>query len=294
MAERSSIGANLLECVINVSEGRDTAIIRALCAAAGDALLDTHSDPDHHRSVLTLAGSYPDLITAVRAVAETAVAKIDLRAHAGAHPRFGSLDVVPWVALTRDRSDRFFDADPAPARTARDEFAAWAGRELQLPCFLYGPERSLPAVRREAWRGLSPDYGPPAPHPTAGSAAVGARPLLVAYNLWLVDADPTLAKRVAAAVRGPNLRSLGLQVGAGVQVSCNLVAPMVLGPGAAFDAVANQTEVARAEVVGLMPRAVLDAEPLARWAELGLDPSATIEARLQRRASSGEGLGDSG
>jgi glutamate formiminotransferase len=291
MAERLSTGANLLECVVNVSEGRDTDIIRLLRAAAGDALLDIHTDLDHHRSVLTLAGPYPDLSPAVRAVAETAVAKIDLRAHSGAHPRFGSLDVVPWVALARDRADRLLDADPAPALTARDEFAAWAGGELRLPCFLYGPERSLPALRRDAWRGLTPDYGPRAPHRTAGSAAVGARPLLVAYNLWLAESDLDLAKRVAVAVRGPNLRSLGLQVGARVQVSCNLVAPAVLGPGAAFDAVANQAAVAEAEVVGLTPQAVLDAEPPSRWAELGLDPSATIEARLQRRAWNGEGLG---
>jgi glutamate formiminotransferase len=218
------------------------------------------------------------------------VALIDLRLHAGAHPRFGSVDVVPWVALARQHG-RLVDADPALATAARDEFAAWAGRELVLPCFLYGPERSLPALRREAWRGLSPDCGPPAPHPSAGSVAVGVRPLLVAYNLWLADADPSLARAVAAGLRSSHVRTLGLQVGAAVQVSSNLIAPLLVGPGAVFDAVSSQAGVARAELVGLVPQAVLDAEPPRRWAELGLDPSATIEARLEKTGLDGGRFG---
>jgi glutamate formiminotransferase / 5-formyltetrahydrofolate cyclo-ligase len=282
--------ADLLECVINVSEGRDPAVLAALRDAAGAPVLDLHTDPDHHRSVLTLAGSPGALQASVRAVATTAVATIDLRLHAGAHPRFGSLDVVPWVALAW-RHGRLVDADPGTAEAARDEFAAWAGRELLLPCFLYGPERSLPAVRRDAWRDLLPDSGPPAPHPTAGSAAVGSRPLLVAYNLWLADADLTRARRIAAGLRGPQVRALGLQVGARVQVSCNLIAPLQAGPGAAFDAVSSQAQVARAELVGLVPQAVLDAEPPGRWAELGLDPSATIEARLEKAGLDGGSFG---
>ena len=131
---------------------------------------------------------------------------------------------------------------------------------LGVPCFLYGEERSLPQVRKEAWRTLAPDTGPREPHPTAGAMCVGARPPLVAYNVWLVEPDLALARRIAAAVRGPHLRALGLAVGRRVQVSMNLIAPGVLGPAAAYDLVAAQAPVAGAELVGLVPQDVLLAD----------------------------------
>lgn len=290
---------DLLECVINVSEGRDPARIAALAARGGTQVLDVHSDPDHHRSVITLAGEPGAVREAARSVARAAVSLIDLRTHSGAHPRLGALDVVPFVSL---RGWPLGDGDIAQAVAARDEFARWAGSELALPCFVYGPvrrgqvvgssaepgpERTLPEVRREAWLNLEPDFGPPAPHPTAGAAAVGARPVLVAYNLWLEDPDLEAARRAATALRGPRLRTLGLRVGTEVQVSCNLIDPWRVGPGAVFDAVANRASVARAEVVGLVPQAVLDAEPSSRWKELGLGPSTTIEARLEEAGLDG-------
>ncbi len=272
------------ECVINVSEGRDAAVIADLAAAGGRLVLDVHSDPDHHRSVLTLAGPADDLEEAVRAVAGAAVSLIDLGAHAGVHPRFGALDVVPWVAL------RGWPVAPGPLGEAgrlRDRFARWAGHNLDLPCFLYGEERTLPDLRRSAWTTLRPDFGPDRPHPTAGAAAVGARPVLVAYNLWLAEPDLQNARRVAAELRGPNLRTLGLRVGSHVQVSCNLIDPWRLGPGAVYDAVARRAHIARAELVGLLPRRVLDAETGGRWDQLGLSPSATIEARLEQAGLDG-------
>jgi glutamate formiminotransferase len=111
---------------------------------------------------------------------------------------------------------------------------------------------------------------------------VGARPLLVAYNLWLAAPDLVEARAVAAALRSPDVRALGLPVGNQVQVSCNLIAPSRFGPAAAFDAVSSRTTVSRAELVGLLPTAVLEATPSRRWTELDLDPSRTIEARLER------------
>jgi glutamate formiminotransferase len=191
----------------------------------------------------------------------------------------GALDVVPWVSLA---GWPVSDGPIGPAIQARDKFARWAGLQLGLPCFLYGPERPLPDIRREAWRTLRPDIGPDSPHPTAGAAAVGARPLLVAYNLWLDQPDLTVARAIAAAIRGPELRALGLAVGDGVQVSCNLIAPLALGPAAVFDAVATRTPIRRAELVGLVPRATLEPIPRHRWKELDLDVSATIEARLEQ------------
>lgn len=268
---------------MNVSEGRDAAVLAALEAAAGPALLDLHADAHHHRSVLSLAG--PDVEEAARRVAAEAVARVDLRRHAGVHPRLGAADVVPFVPLA--------GSGLAEAVRARDAFARWAGRALGVPCFRYGPERSLPEVRRAAFAGLAPDAGPPAPHPTAGATAVGARGVLVAYNLWLAPGTAVeVARRVARQVRGPAVRALGLDVGGRAQVSCNLVEPWAVGPGDAYDAVAAAasaagSRVAGAELVGLVPASVLGAVPAGRWAALGLDPSRTIEARLEQAGLGG-------
>ncbi|MFI5041457.1 MAG: hypothetical protein ACHQNA_06360, partial [Acidimicrobiales bacterium] len=197
------------------------------------------------------------------------------------HPRFGVLDVVPWVDLDDPGA-------PATARSLaiRDRFAAWVGAELALPAFVYGPERPLPDVRRTAWRSLPPDAGPPAPHPSAGAVAVGARGVLIAYNLWLATADGGQARRIAAAVRRPGLRTLGLVVGDRAQVSCNLVDPLHLGPAQAYDVIRDEaaksgTTVTGAELVGLVPEAVLAAITPRRWSELDLGPERTIEARLR-------------
>ncbi|MCU1499249.1 MAG: Formiminotransferase domain protein [Acidimicrobiales bacterium] len=266
----------MLECVVNISEGRDNAVIAAIAAAAGDDLLDVHSDPHHHRSVLTLVGE-----RAARAVACEAVARIDLRRHAGVHPRLGAVDVVPFVPLD--------GSDLAEATEARQAFGAWAAEELALPCFAYGPERSLPEVRRRAFVDLAPDHGPDHPHPSAGAVAVGARPALVAYNVWLTDANLATAKAVAAAVRRRGVRTLGLAVGDRVQVSMNLVDPEAVGPAAAADAVAAHVAIDGCELVGLLPRAVLEAVPEARWAELDVGPERTIEARLAARCAGDAG-----
>ncbi len=276
--------AELLECVINVSEGRDADFLTALSRAAGPTLLDLHSDGDHHRSVLTLAGPGPAVEDAARSVAGLVVAALDLRRHEGVHPRLGTLDVVPWVRL---RGWPVTDGPLPSAVEARARFATWAGRRLGLPCFVYGPERSLPDVRRRAWRTLSPDAGPDQPHPTAGAVAVGARPVLVAYNIWLAEPDLPQAREIARALRGPVVRTLALPVGGAVQVSCNLIAPWSFGPEAAYDAVASRTDVARAELVGLAPAAVVARVPRHRWRELDLDPASTIEARLEQAGLDG-------
>jgi glutamate formiminotransferase len=272
-----------IECVVNISEGRDERVIDAIASVAGPALLDVHSDPDHHRSVLTLGGPSPDVVIASRAVVEEACALIDMRAHRGVHPRLGAADVVPFVAL---------DGGLAEAVSLRDDFARWAGRHLQLPCFCYGPERSLPTIRRQAFRSLDPDTGPQLPHPTAGASAVGARPVLVAYNVWVTGREDgeasalTVARRVARTIRGPALLSLGLPVGAGAQVSCNLIDPQALGPAQAYDLIARAVtqlggSVVRAELVGLIPAPVLAAIPVARHRELDVSQDRTIEARLE-------------
>jgi glutamate formiminotransferase len=262
----------VLECVVNVSEGRDQAVLGRLADAGGDELLDLHADAHHHRAVLTLVG-----VDAPRRVATVAVDAIDVSRHEGSHPRLGAVDVVPFVPLE--------GSTMAEAVEARDDFAEWMAADLDVPVFLYGPERTLPEIRRRAFRDLAPDVGPPSPHPTAGACCVGARDVLVAYNLWLTGASLAQARAVAAEIRGPELRALGLEVGDAVQVSMNLVAPGQLGPAAAHDLVAaaldaSGASIERAELVGLVPTAVLEAVDPARWGELGLSADQTIEARV--------------
>jgi glutamate formiminotransferase len=255
----------VLECVVNISEGRDSDLVAMIARAGGDVVLDVHSDPDHHRSVLTMAGD--DLEPAVRAVAHETVRRLDLGTHAGVHPRFGVLDVVPFVPLDGSTMTEAVDA--------RDRFISWAERYLMVPCLRYGEGApTLPEVRRAA--------GTMRGHPTAGVCAVGARPVLIAYNVWLVRPDLERARAIASEVRSPFVRALGLAVGAHVQVSMNLVDPLRFGPEQAYAAVASRAEVARAELVGLVPAAVLAPIPAERWRTLDLDSSQTIEARAYR------------
>ncbi len=259
----------VLECVVNVSEGRDAALLSQFDRTCGSDLLDRHTDPDHHRSVFTLVGE-----DAPRHLARAVVAGLDLRRHQGVHPRIGVMDVVPFVPL--------HGASLADALAARDRYCTWAADELGVPCFAYGPERTLPEVRRSAFVDLAPTTGPPTPHPTAGASAVGAREVLVAYNLWLARPDLAQARAIARDLRSPAVRALGLAVGDEVQVSMNLVAPDHVGPAQVWDAVAARAAIARAEIVGLVPETVLRATPPHRWAELDLAADRTIEARLGR------------
>jgi glutamate formiminotransferase len=264
----------MLECVINISTGDDAP---ALVSASGASLLDVHRDPWHNRSVFTLAG--PNVEAAARDVATVAVANLDLARHVGVHPRIGVVDVVPFVPLA--------GSTMAQAVAARDGFVTWASTRLGLPCFVYGPERALPEVRRTAFRSLPPDAGPTAPHATAGACAVGARPVLVAYNLWLASAEVDEATAIARSVRSEDVRALGLAVGDVAQVSMNLINPARFGPAAAFDAVATQAAIVRAELVGLLPASVLAEIPPARWESLDVGPSQTIEARLEQAGLNG-------
>ena len=263
----------MLTCPVNVSEGRDALVIGRIADAAGESLLDLHSDATHNRSVFTLGG--PRLDFDVRALARAVVATVDIRVHSGVHPRVGALDVVPFVPVGGSPMEE--------AKAVRDAFAKWAGEVLALPVFLYGPERELPDVRRGAFRELSPDAGPPTSHRTAGACCAGARPPLVAWNAWLADADLGAARRIVRAARADlaGVRALAFEVDGFAQVSCNLIDPETTGPDAVYDFVNELAPVARTELVGLIPEAALQRIPRWRWELLDLGAERTIEARLR-------------
>lgn len=276
------MSARVLASAVNVSEGRDPDTVDVLAAACGDLLLDVHLDADHHRSVLTLGGPGRDLLDAVQTLVRAAVETLDLSGHAGVHPRFGVVDVVPFTPVG--------SPDLAPAIEARDRLAIWAGATLGVPCFLYGPmpdggTRSLPEVRRGAFITLRPDTGPDRPHANGGAMAVGARGNLVAYNLWVTGLTLAETRAVATRLRGGSIRALGLAVGRFTQVSCNLVEPDVVGPAEAYDRVAAALpptgRIERAELVGLVPASVLARTPESRFVELGLSVGDGLEARLE-------------
>jgi glutamate formiminotransferase len=289
----------LVECVPNVSEGRRQEVVDELVAAFAGAdpgvlVLDRSSDPDHNRTVITLAGPGPALVDAAVAGARACARLIDLNRHRGVHPRMGALDVLPFVPFgeaTRLAGAGDPDLDCAAlAERAGRRIAADVG----VPVYLYGaaarrPERAaLPAVRGRGFEALrdalgppgatgspgdhpdrAPDFGGPGLHPTAGATAVGAREILVAYNVDLAGAELDLARRIAAAVRErdgglPAVRAMGVALNERglAQVSMNLLDYRVTPPAVAFAAVAELAgragaRVEASEIVGLVPAAAL-------------------------------------
>ena len=269
----------VLEAVVNISEGRDPEWLDELVKST-PGCLDLHKDADHHRSVLTLIGHRSELIDAVVDLSKSVIADLDLRTHAGVHPRIGLVDVVPFVPVGTSTM--------ADAIEARDQAAVRLSDVLDLPCFLYGPLddgtlRTLPEIRRAAFGLLKPDRGPHAPHPCAGAVAVGARELLVAWNLWLENVELPRARELASLLRSTRVRALGLQVGGTTQVSCNLIDPTVTTPADVYDEVhaliVGSERIARCELVGLAPLQCLKAIDEGRWARLDLDLSTPIEER---------------
>lgn len=297
--------AVLLECVPNVSEGRDAAKIREIAAAftsGGGTLLDTSSDVDHHRSVITFAGTPEEVVEGAVRGARAAMERIDLTQHQGEHPRMGAADVIPFVPMG--------EATMADAVRAAERVAERIGKELGIPTFLYGeaarrPERrDLAWVRKGQFEGLlqtvptdperAPDFGPAKLHASAGATAVGARFFLIAFNVNLVSRDVALAKRIAREIREkdgglPGVKALGFELaGKGeVQISMNLVDFRKTSPKVVFDAIAAKAkdsgvEVSCSELVGLIPEAAAPAGFAEHVRCTAFEPDQVIEHRVKR------------
>lgn len=288
-----------LLAVPNVSEGRDAGRIEALQAAfaGGVKLLDRHSDPDHNRTVFTLAGEGAALVAALARGAAETIATIEMEAHEGVHPAIGALDVCPLVWV--DPEDR------ENARAAALEVAARIG-DLGVPVLLYGELATDPAhVERAYFRNgglaelwlrmeageLRPDRGPALPHRTAGATLVTARPPLGAFNVELEGGDLDVARAVAAGLREsggglPGVRAIGLPLAGGrIQVSTNVHDPVAVPLGTVVERIRELAgplgaHPLEAELIGLVPAAALAGYPVDVPIR-GADPAAaTIESRL--------------
>ena len=260
----------LVECVPNFSEGRDQATIAALRAAIvaipGVKLLDVQSDAAHNRSVFTFVAPPAVAVDAAFAAMRVATTRIDLTKHSGEHPRIGATDVVPFVPVTAVTMEECV----ALARRLGER----VGKELEIPVFLYAraasrPERVLlPDLRRGEFEGMrertiEPDFGPTHVHRTAGATAIGARPFLVAYNVYLDTGDVSIAKDIAKQIRTssgglPAVQASGFEVDGLAQVSMNLLDIDITPPATVFGAIKSHAakrgvDVKRSELVGLIP-----------------------------------------
>ncbi len=301
----------LFEAVPNFSEGRDGAkierIIASVRAVSGVRVLDLHSDPDHNRSVLTFVGESEPLLEGSVALARACASEIDLSSQSGAHPRMGSLDVLPFVPLggaTLEDAARL-------ARRAGEGIGASG-----VPVYLYGAaataphRRDLPDLRRGGYEGLAariqdpdwkPDYGPDELDARRGALAVGARPPLVAFNAFLDTADVEVAKAVAAEVRErdgglPGVRALGLEVGRRAQVSMNLTdldrTPVHVALEAVRASAARRgARVESTELVGLLPLAAVLGAARQQLALPELEAERVLEVALWDGPASAFGRG---
>lgn len=291
----------VLQAVPNFSEGRDAAFPAAAAAAferAGCDVVDASADPDHHRSVVTVLGPPGALEDGAVSAAALAMERIDLRRHQGVHPRVGALDVLPFVPL------RGLSMDEA-VKCARRAGGRIAG--LGVPVYFYRrasrpPGRGLAAIRRGGYEALAcavPGSRPaadlpglsaarlpvhPFAHPSAGATCVGARPVLLAWNVDLEGVDLAAARRIAAALRESGGGFRGLRAMAvrlprqgRLQVSMNLEDPRATPPETVYRAIERKAReyggrTAGAEVVGAIPDALAGPEVaralgVRRWSE---------------------------
>ena len=289
----------IIECVPNFSEGRNPVVLAALAGAirkaGGVRLVDVSPDVDHNRAVYTFAGGGDAVCDAAFRVAEVALAHIDLRTHQGVHPRIGAVDVIPFVPLW----NATLDACAALARRLAERLAA----QLGLPVYLYGaaardPTRTLSSIRQGGVERLRadialparrPDYGPSRVHSTGGAVAVGAREILIAFNVDLETTDLAAARAIAAAVREssgglPAVQAMGVALASRgvVQVSMNLrdyrrTSPLIAFRRVEAEAARRGIAVSAGELIGCAPRDALPPDPLATLRLRALRPEQILD-----------------
>jgi glutamate formiminotransferase len=282
LRNEAALNGRVIECVPNFSEGRDATRVNALEGAIaespGTLILHRTSDADHNRSVITFAGDPDAVLEAAVSAAAKAAELIDLNQHRGVHPRVGALDVLPFVPLE--------GATLADCIELAHDTGARIWKDLGIPVYFYEaaalrPDRvKLEDVRRGQFEGLReavrvdeskrPDLGGPALHPTAGAVIVGARKILIAYNINLKSTDLDLAHSIARRIRTssgglPAVKALGLPLVSRnlVQVSMNLTdfeqtPPHVVYQEVARLAAAHGVEIEESELIGLMPRKAVE------------------------------------
>ena len=269
-----SLSAPLIECVANFSEGREPATVRAIedaiASSSGVVVLRSEMDTDHNRSVITFAGP-PDAVSegALRGI-ETAVERIDLRQHQGVHPRMGAADVVPFVPL---EGSTLAECVVIARQTGEK---VW--KRLGVPVYFYEAaamskdRRLLEKVRRGGFENpnMAPDLGGPALHPSAGACIIGARKILIAFNINLATDDVEVAREIARKIRAssggmPFVKAQGLPLAARglAQVSMNLTDFEQTPLHVVFDAVAREAAargvaIAGSEIIGLVPKKALE------------------------------------
>ena len=270
----------VIECVPNVSEGRRQDVINRLAddlrGVPGMRVLDVQSDAVHNRSVFTLAGDASAMAAGIPRLFESAIAAIDLTTHKGEHPRMGAVDVTPFIPIE--------GVTMAECVALAKSVAADIASRFSLPIYLYEEASSDPArknledIRRGEFEGLAekmtkpgwaPDYGPAAPHPTAGASVIGARMPLIAYNINLATNRLDVAKKIAAAVRMSSgglryVKAMGIPLDDRgiVQVSMNLTNYEKTPLFRVFDLVKREAgrygvQVLESEIVGLVPAAAI-------------------------------------
>ena len=296
--------AEIVECVPNFSEGRRPEVVAAIASSIasvqGVGVLDLEMDANHNRCVLTFIGDRAGVAEAAVAGARKAVELIDMNLHHGEHPRIGALDVLPFVPVSGIGMDGCVELARSVGRRIAEE--------LGVPVYLYEaaatrPDRKdLPNLRRGEYEGLQkaivtdpdrkPDFGPARMHPTAGATVVGARPILIAWNVNLATRDVRVAKRIAKAIREsdgglPAVRAKGFELADRglVQVSMNMVDYHRTSLLRAFEeirrlAAAEGAAVAGSEIVGLAPLEPLLEAAIAQLQLGDFKRSQVLETRL--------------
>ncbi|MGC9100567.1 MAG: glutamate formimidoyltransferase [Caldisericum sp.] len=271
----------IIECIPNVSEGRNQDVINQIIEnlkKTGVKVLDVSSDSDHNRTVITFVGDRSNVLEGAFSVAKSAVELIDLRHHKGTHPRMGAVDVIPFVPIKGITMEETVELSKTLAKRI--------GEELKVPVYLYAESatkeerKTLPNIRQGEFEGFfekikdpnwAPDFGPNEVHPTAGVVAVGVREFLIAYNIYLNTKDVNIAEKIAKSIRESSgglrfiqAKGMYIEEKGMAQVSMNVLNYKKAPLYRVFEIVKMEAErygvnVVESELVGLMPlKAALD------------------------------------